>query len=248
MRTDRNVQDGDVHLVVYDVGDRRYQFARLPADRLSRFHDDLEVWIAFFKVVEEFDKLFAVVIFAGDVVASTEVHPFHLGQVTPEFLLKSREYAFEGVNVLFAQGMEMQPFDAVQQFWLELGLGHAEPGVEPAWVVNICFDGGKFRVYTDARAYFTCNGFCLEALPLGKAVVRDVVGILENLVDFPVFVCRCEYMDFFAHFFFSESSLVKAAGCGAREIFRDNGERSPKTVTFEGTYNLDACPFLNVLR
>jgi hypothetical protein len=55
-------------------------------------------------------------------------------------------------------------------------------------------------------------------------------------------------MDFLAHFFFGESSLVKAAGCGTGEIFRDNGERSPKTVTFEGADNLNACPFLNVIQ
>jgi hypothetical protein len=55
-------------------------------------------------------------------------------------------------------------------------------------------------------------------------------------------------VDLFAHLFFGEPGFVKAAGRRSGEVFRDDGEGSPETVAFEGAYNLDACPFLNVVQ
>ena len=124
--TDRNVQDGDVHFVVDKVSDGGYQFAGLPADCFARFHDDGQVRIAAVEFVQESYQFFAVVILTGNVVSATEIHPFHLRQILAEMLLESFKYAFQGVCVLFAEGVEVQTFDAIQEFRFEFRFGNSQ--------------------------------------------------------------------------------------------------------------------------
>ena len=57
MRTDRDVQDGDVHFVVYDIFDRGHEFARLPADGLAGFHDNLHARVPLHEFLEDADEL-----------------------------------------------------------------------------------------------------------------------------------------------------------------------------------------------
>ena len=61
-----------------------------------------------------------VIICPGDVVASTHVEPFHTGKELPEFLLKSGGSGFQGVGILFAQGVKMKPIQQGQQVFREI--------------------------------------------------------------------------------------------------------------------------------
>ena len=215
-----------------NVSDRGDQFARLPADGFARFHDDGQVRVAAVELRQDAHEFFAVVVLAGNVVAAAEVYPFHLRQVLAEMLFESLEYAFQCVGVLFAEGVEVETFNAIQEFRFELRFGNAESRKLAARVVQVCFDGRKLRVHADSCAHSCGKGLVLETLPLAEAVEGNMACACENLVNFVVFVNGGEHMDFLAHFFFGESRFVQARGGCACKVFPDEREGSPKAVTF----------------
>ena len=243
---DGNVQDGDIHFVVDDVANACNEFACLPADSFARFHDDLQVRVACREILENADEFVAVVILAGNVVATAEVHPLHLREVLAEMTLESCENAFESVGILFAKRMEVEPVNAVKEFGLEFLFGHAEAGVFTARVVNVGFDCRKFRVHADAGTHAVCKRLVLETLPLRKAVERNVVRCIEDGVDFVVFVDGCKDVDFLVHLFTREAGFVEARGGGAGEVFADERERTPEAVTLEGADDFDAGLVLDI--
>ena len=147
-------------------------------------------------------------------------------------LLKSFEHALQCVSVLLAQGMEVQSFDAVQEFRFELGFGHAEARKLSARVVQVGLDCRKLRVDSDACAHTGSQSLLFEPHPLAEAVEGDVARARKNLVYLVVIVDRGEYMDFLAHFFFGESSLVQARGGGSGEVISDKRKAAPETVPF----------------
>ena len=242
----RNVEDGDVHSVVDDVADASDEFACLPADCFARFHDDLQVRVTCGEVLENADEFVAVVVFAGNVVATAEVYPLHLREVLAEVLFECGENAFEGIGILFAERVEVETFNAVEKFGFEFDFGHAEAGVLTAGIVNIGFDGRKFRVHADAGTDAVGERLFLETLPLRKAVECDVVGLIENFVDFVVFVNGGKDVDFFFHLFARKAGFVKARGCGTGEVFADERERTPETVALEGTNDFNAGLVLDI--
>ena len=245
---DGNVEYGDVHFVVDDVANACNEFACLPADSFARFHDDLQVWVACGEILEDAHEFVAVVILAGNVVATAEVHPLHLREVLAEMTLESCENAFESVGILFAKRMEVEPVNAVKEFGLEFLFGHAEAGVFTARVVNVGFDCRKFRVHADAGTDAVGERLVLESLPLRKAVERDVVRCIEDGVDFVVFVDGGKDVDFLVHLFAREAGFVEARGGGAGEVFADEREGTPEAVTLEGADDFDAGLFLDIVK
>ena len=85
-----------------------------------------------------------------------------------------------------------------------------------------------------------------EALPLRKAVERDVVGGVEDFVDFIVFIDGGKDVDFLVHLFAREAGFVEARGGGAGEVFADKRERTPEAVTLEGADDFDAGLVLDI--
>ena len=206
--TDGNVQDGDVHFVVDDIANTGDEFACLPTDGFARFHDDLQVRVAFGEVVENVNELVPVVILASDVVTTAKVYPLHLREIFAKVLFECSENNFEGVGILFAECMEMQSFDAVEKFWLEFDFSDAEAGVLAAGIVEVGFDGRVFRVDADACAHAVGECLVFKTLPLRKTVERDVVGCIKNLVDFVFFVDGRKDVDFLVHLFACETCFV----------------------------------------
>ena len=137
---DGNVQDDDVHFVVDDVANASDEFAGLPADSFARFHDDLQMRVTCGEVLEDAHEFVAMVVLAGDVVASAEVHPLHLREVLAEVLFECGENAFESVCILFAERVEMQAFNAIKKVGPEFDFGYAKAGMLAAGVVNVCLD------------------------------------------------------------------------------------------------------------
>ena len=87
----------------------------------------------------------------------------------------------------------------------------------------------------------------LETLPLRKAVERDVVRCIENRVDFVVFIDGRKDVDFLVHLFAREAGFVEARCGGAGEVFADEREGTPETVTLEGTDDFHAGLFLDIV-
>lgn len=224
MGADGYVEYCNVHFVVDDVANACDEFAGLPADGFARFHDDLQVRITCGEILEDAHEFVAVVVLAGDVVATAEVHPLHLREVLAKVLFKCGENAFESVGILFAKCMEVEPVNAVEEFGLEFFFGHAEAGELTARVVNVGFDCRKFRVHADAGTHAVGERLVLESLPLRKAVERDMVRCIENCIDFVVFVDGCKDVDFLVHLFAGEACFVEARGGGAGEVFADERE------------------------
>ena len=239
-----HVQNGNVHFVVNNVCDVGDELAGLPANGFAWFHDDLQVWVAIVEIVQQAHEVFPVVVLAGYVVSASKVDPLHAVKVLAKVLFESGKYAFQCVDVLLAQRMEVQTLNAVQQFGFELVFGDAQAAELAAGVVKVGLHCGILRVDADAATHVSLEGAFLEPAPLAKAVERDVVGEGQNLVNLSVLVGRCKYVNFFPHFFFGESCLVQTAGRGSREVFCDNGETSPKTVAFEGANYFDTGLFL----
>lgn len=142
--------------------------------------------------------------------------------------------------------MEVEPVNTVEEFGLEFLFGHAEAGELTARVVNVGFDCRKFRVHADAGTHAVGERFVLESLPLRKAVERDMVRCIEDGVDFVVFVDGCKDVDFLVHLFAGEACFVEARGGGAGEVFADERERTPETVTLEGADDFDAGLVLDI--
>ena len=244
---DGNVEYGDVHFVVDNVANACDEFTGLPADGFARFHDDLQVRVACGEILEDAHEFVAVVVLAGNVVATAEVHPLHLREVLAKVLFECGENAFEGVGILFAEGVEVESFNAVEKLGLEFDFGHAEAGMLTAGVVNVGFDCRKFRVYANAGTHAVGERLVLEALPLRKAVERDVVRCIEDGVDFVVFIDGGEDVDFLVHLFARKVCFVEARGGGAGEIFTDERERTPEAVAFEGADDFDAGLVLDII-
>ena len=188
-----------------------------------------------------------MVVLAGDVVATAEVHPLHLREVLAEVLFECSENAFEGVGILFAESVEVEAFNAVEKLGLEFDFGHAEAGVLTARVVNVGFDCRKFRVHADAGTHAVGERLVLKALPLRKAVERDVVGLIEDFVDFVVFVNGGKDVNFLVHLFAREAGFVKAGGGSAGEVFANERERTPEAVALEGADDFNAGLFLDIV-
>lgn len=87
-----------------------------------------------------------------------------------------------------------------------------------------------------------------EALPLRKAIERDVVCGIENCVDFIVFVNGCKDVDFLVHLFAREAGFVEARGGGAGEVFANEREGTPEAVALEGADDFDAGLFLDIVK
>ena len=243
---DGNVEYCDIHFVVDDVANACDEFTGLPADGFARFHDDLQVRVACGEILEDAHEFVAVVILAGNVVATAEVHPLHLREVLAEVLFECGENAFESVGILFAKRMEVETVNAVKEFGLEFLFGHAEAGVFTARVVNVGFDCRKFRVHADAGTHAVGKRLVLVTLPLRKAVERDVVRSVEDGIDFVVFIDGGEDVDFLVHLFAGEAGFVEARGGGAGKVFADDRERTPETVTLEGADDFDAGLVLDI--
>ena len=230
---DGNVQNNDVHFVVNNVANASDEFAGLPTDGFTWFHDDLQVRITCGEILEDAHEFVAVVVLTRDVVATAEVHPLHLREVLAEVLFECGENAFECIGVLFAKRVEVQAFNAIEKVGPEFDFGHAEAGVLAAGIVNVGLDCRKFRVHTDAGAHAVGERLVLETLPLRKAVECDVVSSIEDFVDFVVFVNGRKDVDFLVHLFAREAGFVKARGGGTGEVFANERERTPETVTLE---------------
>ena len=142
--------------------------------------------------------------------------------------------------------MEVEPVNAVEEFGLEFFFGHAEAGELTARVVNVSFDCRKFRVHADAGTHAVGERLVLESLPLRKAVERDVVGLIENGVDFIVFVNGGKDVDFLFHLFARKAGFVKARGSGTGEVFADERERTPEAVALEGADDFNAGLVLDI--
>ena len=244
---DGYVEYCNVHFVVDNVANACDEFAGLPADGFARFHDDLQVRVACGEILEDAHEFVAVVVLAGDVVASAEVHPLHLREVLAEVLFECGENAFESVGILFAKCMEVETVNAVEEFGLEFLFGHAEAGELTARVVKVGFDCRKFRVHADAGTDAVGKSLVLVTLPLRKTVERDVVRCIEDGVDFVVFVDGRKDVNFLVHLFACEAGFVEARGGGAGEVFADERERTPEAVTFEGADDFNAGLFLDII-
>ena len=244
---DGNVENGDVHFVVDDVANTCDEFTGLPADGFARFHDDLQVRVTCGEILEDAHEFVAVVVLAGDVVATAEVHPFHLREVLAEVAFECGENAFEGVGILFAKRVEVETVNAVKEFGLEFLFGHAEAGELAAGIVNVGFDCRKFRVHADAGTHAVGERLVLETLPLRKAIERDVVRCFEDRVDFVVFVDGRKDVDFLVHLFAREACFVEARGGGAGEVFADERERTPEAVAFESADDFHAGLVLDIV-
>ena len=241
-----NVQNSDVHFVVDNVANACDEFTGLPADGFARFHDDLQVRVTCGEILEDAHEFIAVVVLTGNVVAAAEVHPLHLREVLAKVLFECGENAFESVGILFAKRVEVEPVNAVEEFGLEFFFGHAEAGELTARVVNVGFDCRKFRVHADAGTHAVGERLVLEALPLRKAVERDMVRSVEDGIDFVVFIDGSKDVDFLVHLFAREAGFVEARGGGAGEVFADERERTPEAVTLEGADDFDAGLFLDI--
>ena len=86
----------------------------------------------------------------------------------------------------------------------------------------------------------------LETLPLRKAVECDVVGGIENGVNFVVFVNGRKDVDFLVHLFAGEACFVKARGGGAGEVFANERERTPEAIALEGADDFNAGLVLDI--
>ena len=248
MRTDRDVQDRDVHFVVHDVFDRGHKFARLPPDGLSRFHDDLHPRVPLHEPLQDAHELVPVVILARNVVPAAEVHPLHLVDVLAEMLLEGRKHAFQRVGVLLAQGMEVQSLNPVQEFRFEFFFGDSEPRELAARVVQVGLDRRELGVYADAGADPRLECLVLEAHPLAEAVETDMVGQRKDFVDFVVGIDGRENVDFFIHLLACKSGLVQARCGSPTKVLPDEGERPPETVPLEGAYYVNSGLFLDFVQ
>ena len=174
----RGVQDRDVLAVVHDFEHGGNQPACVQHDRFARLEIDLHV-IFFTQIVNALDEGLHIVIVARDVVAAAEVEPLHAFHIFAEAFFKCCNRADKVVCILFAQGVEVEPFDAGEQFGLEVGLRDAEAGSGTAGVVHCMFRGlGRaLGVETQAAAFARGARQIAVCLPLVERIEHNVVGV-----------------------------------------------------------------------
>ena len=105
-----NIKNGDIHAVVDHVEDFAHQNAGADGDRLSRLKVYFQI-VLFLEIFHQFHKAVKVVAVTGNVMATPQVEPLHSGQEAAEFFLKGASRPFQRFKQLFAEGVEVKPFN-----------------------------------------------------------------------------------------------------------------------------------------
>ena len=117
---DTDVEDAEVHGIVDGVDDAADEDAGADGDGFAGFEVDGEV-VAFADAFDETDEEVGVVAGFGDMVAAAHVEPFDLVEEVAEFGFDGVEGGGEGVGVLFAERVEVEPVESGEVFAFQFG-------------------------------------------------------------------------------------------------------------------------------
>ena len=95
-------------------------------------------------------RFLALIIGAGDVVAAAEIEPFELAEIGRDLGFQAIPCAFERLEILFAQGVEMQAGYAFQMLRVQLADRKTQSRVRRAGVIFGDLALGMFGI--DAQA------------------------------------------------------------------------------------------------
>ena len=216
----RGVENGDVLAVFHGFEHGRYQIAGVQHDGLARLQINLHA-VLIAQVRDAADERFHVVIGAGDVVTAAEVEPLHALHVAAEAHFERRDRAHEVVRVLFAEGVEVEAFDAVEHIRLEIRFGNAEARGRAARVIDgVALRLGRaLRIEAQAAALSRDAGEVAVFFPLGERIEHDMVGVFENFTELVRRVGRRVYVRFAAEFLVAQTRLVQTGRGRAGEVF-----------------------------
>lgn len=186
MACEADVDDSSFDALVIDnVDDLGYKVAGAPCPSGTGFENDVEVRVSVFEVLNCFDKSIDVVVLSGHEVSAAHVYPFEEWEVFSELRFESFEDFCEIGGGAFAEGVEVESFDAVGEGWGHIFGADTESGPGERGVVEVGFDYGAVRVDAEPCGDFavTLEDFWHEALGLAERVECDVCGSVEVFVD-----------------------------------------------------------------
>ena len=165
---------------------------------------------------------FHIIVFSGDVMAAAEIYPFHLRQISSEFLFKFICRGLKVIRILFAERMKMQTVKKRQQGFIELFPCGSQAGARGAGIINgMPLLGGTLRIDPKTGLFSKrSRPWCIFP-KLGRGIEYQMIGIGQKFLKFVFPVSRREHMRLPAKFFFSKPCLVKTAGCGTGQILTD---------------------------
>ena len=111
-----DIGDADGHAIVKDIKQFADQYACVEGNCLAGFQIDVAAGFGTHRL-DEFDQIVALVIGAGDMVATAEIEPFQLAEIGCNLGLQAFPCAFKRFEVLLAQCMEMQARYAFKMLW-----------------------------------------------------------------------------------------------------------------------------------
>ncbi len=249
--------EGDVEhrdldaLVLHDVLHGGGEHAGLPAHGLARLEDYLlQVRVAAAEVLQQPDEVRDVVVGAGDVVPAAHVEPFTLLDEVGELFLRGLQTAFEGIAVVLAEHVEVQPLDAFGQRVGHVVAQDAESRARHGGVVEVGLD---FRILgVDAQSEGDLlgegGGLLAEPVVLPQRVERQVTAVHEELFEIVVGIDGRVGVCLAAHLLGDEPRLVHGAGGGAAKPLVDERERRPEGVALERADDLHAGLFLHEIQ
>ncbi len=113
MTSRRDIEDGRIDFVRHHIQNLADQQAGANDHGLSRLEVNRDA-VLFPEVPHQLDQAIDVVTVPGDVMAATEVDPFHRRQELAELFLENRCRSCQRFEEVLAECMEMQAFNAGQ--------------------------------------------------------------------------------------------------------------------------------------
>ena len=101
------IQYRNFHTIVHNLKHFRYQLSGIERHCLTRLQIDFHI-ISLFHMTDTFLQQLKIVVLPRDMMPSAKVHPFHLVEIFPEFLLDYSQCRRQIIRILLAQRMEMK--------------------------------------------------------------------------------------------------------------------------------------------
>ena len=146
VRARAHIENGNRHGVVGDVEHSALEKAALPAHSLARLEIDINPAMAGAEILNDFYQKIYIIILARDMMPAAEIHPFHAVNQMPKMQLEMLKRALQGIAILLAMRMEMQPAHALELAFVQLFGDDSEPAALDAWVIDGRRDFGIQRV------------------------------------------------------------------------------------------------------
>ncbi len=219
------------------IEDRTHKDAGVERDGFARFQVDFAARFGFDRF-QEFHQIVALIIGAGNMVATAEIQPRQLREIRLQMRLDRRPGFAQRGEILFAQAVKVDAVHAFQMLGPQLVDRKAQARMRRTGVIPRHFAGGVQRIDAqadiEAVAAFACGGqFIGEARDLAGGIENHVVRYAQDFGQVFRLVCRAIRRDFAGVVLVGQFGFPQARRAHAIQMPRDQRGHAPHAERFQ---------------